>query len=115
MGNEGDINLWKQRVLFPKKTTHEVHNKQECCYRKWYGVITATREKVILLIRICKCNKYKNKEEMLDRRIIYFNEVIDGVEGHVTEDCDYAYKKLPDETHKHDAICYCSKELLQTV
>lgn len=130
----GDINeVWSATVRQSNGGHSEQHKAGYECYFEVLSdwVITGTSFRVHILVRVCNCDWYDDKSEMLNRKYIYRSEIGDGLELHVTENCTYMPKKIPDKIIKipkynstkkkieeekhyivqHDRYCKCPNQI----
>lgn len=101
-----DINKWYYCQPFVKSREefkYEEHSNPECDYKylnDWY--IEGTQISVKIFIRICKCKKkYTSRDNFINRKTIYFEEIGDGVEVHFDDGCRF---HVPDKENKLEKV-----------
>lgn len=94
----------------------ELHMNPSCSYKKLFDCqIIGTSVKLTILIRVCFCRNQTNREDYLNKTVIYFSEIGDGVEAHFNEECEFIESDLPNGIRKFRKVCYCQRPQCSTL
>lgn len=108
MTSNADLNQLKEQLRVAQQTNKEYHTGSECCYENIYGYyILGSGRQIYLLIRKCNCNGYITRE-VVQRHFIPFEDIVEGVEVHLSGDCHYSVKRIQGQ-YVLEKVCFCPR------
>ncbi|KAH3807787.1 hypothetical protein DPMN_136135 [Dreissena polymorpha] len=115
-GTSSDINRqeWTHRIRRSRIAVVETHSQtrnsnEQCRYvslAKTGVIIYLGGRAFNILVRICLCGRYVNKEHLLSQYLIHADEFKDGAELHLDDRCQY--NSIDGRLEK---VCFCPRDI----
>lgn len=115
--NMSDISGISDEVFYSslsKRMDREIHESDECGTLARYGELNKHGRIVVVYIRICRCGKYRNKEDVFEAEEPLILPQ-DGLDVHKDEQCEYVSEKQFDSSlrkhiYRFILTCQCASK-----